>query len=121
MAFTGYSLEIERRTGENVQAEWLPNSLSAYHKDRQETLLDTWGNVSQDRRVREPLNELGTETLQYTVPSEGWLHFLFDEIRMSDARNGRVTVTVKDSMGLTFVGHYDKERDVQGAIWPNQM
>ena len=70
---------------------------------------------------RDPLRELGTESLQYSVPQDGWLHFLFDKIKLSGAQLSKLTLVLKDSMGICYHGHYEKRRELHGDVWPNKM
>ena len=116
----GYSLQVSTKDGKTESAKWLPNSLGTYHKDNDEPILDTFGNVESESR-REALYELERKSLQYTIPEEGWLHFLMEGIRMSDAQNAPLTVTLKDSMGLCYEGRYEAARSNHGDIWPNKI
>jgi len=115
-----YSLELAGASGEVVTATWLPNDLAAYHIDSKEAIPDTFGEVIEEPR-RDSLKELHAEPFQYSVPQDGWLHFVFDAIKLSEARFSKLTVVLKDSMGLTYRGDYEKLRELQGGIWPNKM
>ncbi|MGC2227292.1 MAG: hypothetical protein WA578_09975, partial [Candidatus Sulfotelmatobacter sp.] len=115
-----YCLEVTDASGEVVSTPWLPNTVGAYHKDSKEEVPDTWGQVIEERR-RDPLKELGTDSLQYSVPMEGWLHFLLEKVKLSEARFNKLTIILKDSMGLCYCGYYDKPRAIAGDVWPNKI
>lgn len=115
-----YSLSGISTSGRLLVSKWLPNSLGAYHKNNKETVVDTWGQEI-DKLRRDSLKEVGTESLQYSVPQDGWLHFLFEEVKLSDARFSKLTVNLEDSMGLSYSGSYDKPRETHGDVWPNKM
>jgi len=115
-----YFLEVTNGSGEVVDTRWLPNSLGAYHKDSKEAVADTWGQVIEEPR-RDLLKEVGTECLQYSIPMEGWLHFLFETIKLSEARFNKLTIVLKDSMGVCYRGYYDKPREIHGDVWPNKI
>jgi hypothetical protein len=115
-----YSLELVRASGDVVTATWLRDDLAQYHIDSKESILDTFGQVIEEPR-RDSLKELHAEPFQFTVPQDGWLHFVFDAIKLSEAQTSKLTVVLKDSLGLIYRGDYDKPRETQGGIWPNKM
>jgi hypothetical protein len=71
-----YSLELVRASGEIVRATWFPDDLAKYHIDSKESILDTFGQVIEEPR-HYSLKELRTDSFQYSVPQDGWLHFVF--------------------------------------------
>jgi len=96
-----------------------PSDLAAYRIDSKDSILDTFGQVIEEPR-RDSLKELHAEPFQYSVPQDGWLHFLFDAIKLSEAQTCKLTVVLKDSMGLTYRGDYDNHGKYKAASGPTK-
>lgn len=119
----GYSLGLD--TGNNiVWAERVRGDLHKWHIDDAEETVGMWGEPRTERTHRQMTPDLdarSAEALERGIHRDGWLHFLFRDVRLSSIQTGAIVAVVEDSLLKRHEGIGKGPRKVPGEVWPNDI
>jgi len=113
-----FSLQLQETVNSGIKTAVGPiQDLQHWTLDRKERVPEVWG--FHEERNSQPILALpSTPTLYPNLFSQGWLHFRFDSVHMSEIVDGALTLIVTTAIGKRFSGSSNGPRAFSGDVWP---